>query len=556
MRIDTLAAHIAAALSLAFAGSASAQSVFSENFTDPGGCTTSPSATNYFPPTWTRFNVDNRTPNSAVSYVNNAWIVRGDFAGESSPATNCVAFSTSWYTPAGAANDFMCTPQITLPAASRLSWKASTYDASYPDGYEVRIMRTAPTGGTGTIGNLLTASNVVFSTAAETPDVFVTHTVDLHTVAAAQGGPYTNEPVYVCFRNNSNDKFLLIVDDVAVDTVVGTDALVELPAGVGEYTIVPSDIGATLPRSVTVRNNGSTAVTQVVVTAETLREGLIVDTDAAPAIASLAAGASQVVTFDPAPLDTDGTYQIRYTVDVVENDGNTANDVVLSAELEVGGDEIARDDGVENGTLGIGAGDGGELGQHFDIGANAVATGVHFWTGAQDPLATEWTTLSISANLRAWDPVAQEPGALIATTESATPTDFAAHEWLLDFPTPQNLAPGRYVVTVNEPIFTTEGQSLPLSTAENIFTEGTVWVNWPSTPLGGWANSEEFGASFENTFRVRLVFGDVTPPPDPVFADGFESAPVRPAPANATGDATRRATSATRHRNFVERLSD
>ena len=126
--------------------------VFSENFSPAAG--TCDKSAGYFPAGWTRFNVDNLTPNMTVNYVTNAWIVRDDFRFDK---TDCSAFSTSWYDPSGAASDFMCTPPIALPAQSILSWRAVTYDAAYRDGYEVRVMRAAPSGSAGMVGNLLDA---------------------------------------------------------------------------------------------------------------------------------------------------------------------------------------------------------------------------------------------------------------------------------------------------------------------------------------------------------------------------------------------------------------
>ena len=55
----------------------------------PGGPGTYP-----FPDGWLLRNVDARTPNAAVAWVNDAWEVREDFDDPSS--NNCVACSTSY----------------------------------------------------------------------------------------------------------------------------------------------------------------------------------------------------------------------------------------------------------------------------------------------------------------------------------------------------------------------------------------------------------------------------------------------------------------------------
>jgi hypothetical protein len=116
---------------------------------------------------------------------------------------NYGAYSTSWYEPVGMADDWLVTPQITLGPSSDLSWETWAPDAAYPDGYEVRIS----TAGPDVAGFM---ANPALFTIADEASTFTSHTVDL----AAAG--YMNEAVYIAFRNNSNDEFVLVVDDVQV----------------------------------------------------------------------------------------------------------------------------------------------------------------------------------------------------------------------------------------------------------------------------------------------------------------------------------------------------
>jgi hypothetical protein len=155
-----------------------------------------------FPADWFRFNVDNRTPAAAVNYVNNAWIVRDDFAHDSQ---DYAAFSTSWYTPAGAADDWMVTKAVALPASAlscKLNWNAITYDPDYRDGYQVRVFTSQPVQAT-----LVADSTQLFSTGAENTS-WTSHEIDL--------SAYKGQSIYLAFRNNSNDKFLLLIDDISV----------------------------------------------------------------------------------------------------------------------------------------------------------------------------------------------------------------------------------------------------------------------------------------------------------------------------------------------------
>ncbi len=180
------------------------QVAYSEDFDNVGGPTAGGAGTYTFPSGMLKRNVDNLTPNTSVSYVNEAWERREDFA---TAVTDSAAFSTSWYTPAGTANDFMWTNAIVVPANGTLSWNAVTYDPSYREGYEVRIMTVVPTGGTGIIGNQITNSTVLFSIAQENT-TWTSRNVSL--------AAYAGQTVYIGFRNISTDKFLLLIDDINV----------------------------------------------------------------------------------------------------------------------------------------------------------------------------------------------------------------------------------------------------------------------------------------------------------------------------------------------------
>ena len=184
---------------------ASGPTFFSEDFDGIPGPTAGGAGTYNFPGGWLLANVDNRTPSGSVAYVNEAWERREDFATN---VNDSAAFSTSWYSPAGQADDWMWTPPIPLIGTNiTLRWEARSYDPSFADGYEVRIMTVTPTGGNGNIGNMLSASTLLFSIASENT-TWTTRTVDLSS--------YVGNTVYIGFRNNTTDRFLLVIDDIRV----------------------------------------------------------------------------------------------------------------------------------------------------------------------------------------------------------------------------------------------------------------------------------------------------------------------------------------------------
>jgi Secretion system C-terminal sorting domain/SusE outer membrane protein len=158
------------------------------------------------PANWIRLDIDLNTPNAAVAYVGPHWTVRENFdeVGDS------VAVSTSWFTPPGVANDWLITPEIIIGTGVFVQWDAKAQDPSFPDGYEVRIS----TNGGATVPDFM-ANPALFSIAAEIPS-WTSRSVDLDLAG------YTNDTIRIAFRNNSNDQFLLLLDDIFVGSFTDT----------------------------------------------------------------------------------------------------------------------------------------------------------------------------------------------------------------------------------------------------------------------------------------------------------------------------------------------
>ena len=151
---------------------------------------------------------DGRTPAPNVAAYALAWNIANPAFGNGSN----VAISNSWYAPAGAADDWMITPSIAIPATGGvvLQWEAKAQDASFPDGYQVRISTT----GTA----LADFTNVAFNIGAEMTD-WQTRSVDL--------AAYAGQNIHIAFRNNSNDMFLLLVDNIFVGAILNHDISIE-----------------------------------------------------------------------------------------------------------------------------------------------------------------------------------------------------------------------------------------------------------------------------------------------------------------------------------------
>ncbi len=459
---------------------ASSQIVFSEDFDGIPGATAGGAGTYVFPAGWALRNVDNFTPSGMVSYINEAWERREDFNFNS--ADSC-AFSTSWSSPAGIADDWMWTPMITLPAYCKLSWNAVAYDPAFPDGYEVRIMiGTAPTGGTAAIGNQLTNSTVLFSTAAEA-SVWTAHTVDL--------GAYAGQNVYIGFRNNSNDKFVLLIDDILVNVSLNYNAEVTKSDRLSNYTQIPFQQVTPISLTAQIKNKGLQTLTGVKLLANVYDSThTLVYSDTSAVVANILPDTIKIFdcgTYTPGFI---GAHYFEFSPIMDQIDQETANDTVKGSVL-ISDTTYARDNGVVTGALGIGAGNGGYLGQAYTINTATELRSITF--GVNRGYANSKMAFAV------WNISSGLPSTIIGTTDSIYYPDDSARIYTLKMHGGSlALAPGDYAFTMIE-----FDSTLSLAQTSGLFTNGTTWVNWPTSPSGGWANAEYFGTSFSKSFLVR-----------------------------------------------------
>jgi hypothetical protein len=226
------------AIAIFAAGIANAQT-FTQPFTSATGIG--------LPAGWLQNNVDAKTVSTAVasySFGTNAWVTR-NMSTSSDPATAAhgrIAVSTSYYTPAGVSNDWLITPSFTVPTNGVLSWAANAPDASYPDGYLVKISTT---------GTLTTDFSTTLLTVPAESSTWNTRSVNLNA--------YAGQAVRIAFVNNSNDMYLLWLDDVNLIVPAANDLVLAAttPTGLNVF----GAIGANKTITAQVKNNGYTNVT-------------------------------------------------------------------------------------------------------------------------------------------------------------------------------------------------------------------------------------------------------------------------------------------------------
>lgn len=169
------------------------------------GVTLNSSGRGNIPATWKQYNVDNKTPASQLSYFGtNAWITVSN-------GTDTFAASHSWYNPAAASNDWLVSPSVTIPASGTtyVTFAAMAPDADFPDGFSLKLSTTTDAVASFTT-NLLTVA------AAE--QSFTSYAVDL--------SAYAGQTIYLAWVNQSNDMFLLFLDDIQVSTLPALDVAV------------------------------------------------------------------------------------------------------------------------------------------------------------------------------------------------------------------------------------------------------------------------------------------------------------------------------------------
>jgi thiol-disulfide isomerase/thioredoxin len=258
------------------------------------------------------FNLDGRAPNANVAAYANAWNAAAPGFGN---GTN-VAISTSWLEPVGIANRWMVTPLISLPDTNNviLRWDAKAQDASFPDGYIVYISTT---------GNVPDSfSTVLFQRAAEVA-TWTTRQVSL--------SAYAGQDVYIAFRNNSNDQFLLLVDNIFVGEQKQRDvSLIRVGANINRGTSLEGE--HTL--AISIQNFGIEAITSLDATWNFNGE---TQTQKLTGI-NVASGAAYTFNHSSKPVFEVGTgYQLNVTIDSINGteDQEPANNAYTSSMFKV-----------------------------------------------------------------------------------------------------------------------------------------------------------------------------------------------------------------------------
>ena len=265
--------------------------IFTENF-DAGT----------IPATFTLTDVDGLPAHANVAALGGSW--SAGTAEDDNVLSKAGILSTSWYDPAGQSDDWIGTPAIVIPNTPNavvLEWNSMTLDASYPDGLEVY---TSTTGATP--ADFL-AGTQVYSSATE-PSVWTANQVALA----------ANQTIYVGFRNNSTDAFVLALDDIVVRELLSDDAMMTT------VNLVEFGTGGNEAITGTITNNGGNDINTFDIS-YTVNGGTPVVEGFTQLIPS--GGIYNFTCGTPLAAVAGNTYNVAVSV-VAPNDANGANDML------------------------------------------------------------------------------------------------------------------------------------------------------------------------------------------------------------------------------------
>lgn len=416
---------------------------------------------------------DGNTPNINVNNFTNAWVAGNDYDDENDGVAN----STSWYNPAGTADDWLILPAITLGKHAQLTWVAQAPDFVYPDGYEVYV------GFSNDVDELLLTSPV-FSIAAESA-IDTKHAIEL--------SDYPYETVYIAFRNNSFDKFVLTIDDIMVFETPDNDVAIVGGGFLSEvFSEIPASINLNLDLHAIVTNGGlltSTFETEVVLT----QNDIIIFTNSDP-LTALGPNETMSVDLGGFVFSDTGNVTVEYNITPIGLDVNTDNNNMSSSSY-ITSEYLLKDNRVIDGSLGLGRNIHGLLGNSYYLTQDVNIGGVQL---VVDPYSFG-TMTGEYAKAVVYSMNQNGPDKIIAKTDS----------FLIEGPGPHlvDLAIEGGSVPVGSwfGVFVVEGDSnSTLAYSNNIFTKKTGWVYYN----GFWANNEDYG--FDLTYVIRPLLAEHT----------------------------------------------
>ncbi|MEI7594228.1 MAG: choice-of-anchor J domain-containing protein [Bacteroidota bacterium] len=405
------------------------------------------------------------------------WVImqNDNLAGDS------VAVSTSYYTAGGTiSDDWMITPAITITPGCALSWDAKAFEAAYADGYEVKISTT---------GNLMANFTTnLFSIAAENV-AWITRTVDL--------SAYNGQTIYIAFRNNSNDKNLLLIDDIQVYKKNQFDATIcnSSYSPNSNYPIIPLSQVAPIYYRANAVNTGTDAVSAVQFDVNIPAKGFTATSNNNSALASNDT-LFNMTHSNPLIITSPDTIKAHLMLTIPENE-TALSDNMDSITFVVSDTVMAKELGSYTEFLGI-VENTGFMGQIFELQTKDTLTSVSFFLN--EP------TMGDSCKIQVWA-IGSADTSLVASSENfVIPSDSASWYTLGIDGNSFVLNPNvKYIIGVRQSSLNT----ISLGGTKDYFTSESAFYKTDSSK---WTKVET--ANYFISFSIRANFGIVRPMPN------------------------------------------
>jgi hypothetical protein len=159
--------------------------------------------------------------------------------------TDTFAVSTSWLKPTGSASAWLITPTISISPNTVLTWEAMAPDINNADGYEVYVSTS-----TSTIPLVSSFSTQIFS---------ITNEAANWTSRGLSLGAFQGQTIRIGFKNNSNNKYQLWLDDIKVENVSTEFDAASVSHSVYKYSVVNTNNTI----SAVFKNNGYAPITNL-----------------------------------------------------------------------------------------------------------------------------------------------------------------------------------------------------------------------------------------------------------------------------------------------------
>jgi PKD repeat protein len=403
--------------------------------------------------------------------------------------TNYVASSSSWFSPAGRANNWLIITTPLAPCATTvLDWWSAPFEGpAYMDGYKV-LVSTTGTNTTDFTDTIFVVAEDISSAGAGTPGPGNVHTNFNGSRGVLQNwqaslSAYDGMTIYVAFVHDAEDDNLIQIDNIFAGVMPVYDLSIDSLNKGTEYAMTPLSQTQPMTFSANLASAGTGSVTNATLNVEVYAGASSVFA-ASPSLPSLAGGTNATLTtgsYTPSMMEN---YMVYFNATSDQTDTDTTNNSGFEM-FAITDSSYSRADSTVDGTLGIGAGTSGFLGNAYEIVTATELTSISFRLDAP--------TLGDTVYGAVYDMAGGTPNATLAFTLPIIISDTAASWYTLPIiGGALSLLPGTYVVGIQEAV----DYNVTLGTNSAAYTPGTSWVFFS----GSWGNNEDF--SFFNSYNI------------------------------------------------------